>query len=181
MDEDEVEHVQRANRPYALDQRRFAVAVEGLQREPAGVDFAVLAHELRDLVVEVLSAGEGFVAELRETALHAERDARAVKQDRGLESLALKARRLQEIDEADRAFESDRVESDKGLLSRLRLYVLKDLLLIIDQKIPLLMGGSGDCWHCADPLADAGAAGLLETERNNRASTFGSIHAIIQD
>jgi hypothetical protein len=47
--------------------------------------------------------------------LHAERDARAIQEDRGLESLALKARRLQEIDEADRAFESDRVEGDKSL------------------------------------------------------------------
>jgi hypothetical protein len=62
----------------------------------------------------------------------------------------------------------------------LRLHIFKYLLLIIDQKIPLLMGGSGDCWHCADPLADAGAAGLLKMERNNRASTFGCIHAIIR-
>ena len=143
MDQHEVEHVERADRPDAFDQGRLAVPVERLKREAAGVDLAAFANELRDLVVEVLSAGKRLVAKLGEAALDAKRDARAVKQDRGLEPFPLKPRRLQQIDEADRAFERDGVKGDERLFARLRLDVLEYLLLVIDEEVALLVGRAG--------------------------------------
>ncbi len=82
------------------NERRLAVAVEGLGREPAGVDLAALGHELLKLVVEVQVAREGLVAEPREAALDTEGDAGAVEQDRGLEALALQAGGLEQVHEA---------------------------------------------------------------------------------
>ncbi len=77
-------------------------------------------------------AGEGFVAELRKAALHAQRDARAVKENRGLETLAQEPGRLKQVHQTDRTFEGDGVEGDQRLLARLRLHVLKDLFLVVD-------------------------------------------------
>ena len=83
---------------------------------------------MTDLVVEILVTRKRLVAELREAALHAERDAGAVKQDRGLEALAHQARGLQQVDEADRAFEGDGVERDQRLFAGLGFHVLENLL-----------------------------------------------------
>ena len=47
----------------ALDQRALAVAIQGLQRKAAGVDLAAFSDELLDLLVEVLVAREGLVAQ----------------------------------------------------------------------------------------------------------------------
>src|SRR3954470_12368477 len=117
MQQHEVEHVERVDRAYAFDQRALAVTVQRLQREAAGVDLAAFGHELRDLVIEVLMPRERGIPERREAALHAQRDARPVEQHRGLESLALQTRRLQQVDEADRTFERDGVEGDERLLA----------------------------------------------------------------
>jgi hypothetical protein len=54
MDEHEVEHVQRIDWADALDQRRLAVPVQGLQGETAGIRLSAFADELGDLIVEVL-------------------------------------------------------------------------------------------------------------------------------
>src|ERR1700733_3277315 len=97
MQQHEIEHVERVDRPDPLDQRRFTVAVQRLQREPAGIGLAALGHELRDLIVEVLSAREGFIADLRKAALHAESDAWAIEQNGGFEAFAEKAGRLNKI------------------------------------------------------------------------------------
>jgi hypothetical protein len=114
MQEHEVENVERVDRPDALDQRRFAVPIERLQREAAGIGLAALGDELGDLIVEVLSAWKGFVADLRKAALDAKGDAWPIKQNGGLEAFAEKAGRLKQVDEADRALEGDRVERDEG-------------------------------------------------------------------
>src|ERR1700722_8771148 len=98
MQEHEVEHVERVDRPNALDQRRFAVAVKRLKREPAGVDLAALGDELGDLIVEVLSARKGFVTDLGKAALYAQGDAWPIEQDGGLEAFAEKPGRLKQID-----------------------------------------------------------------------------------
>ena len=87
MQEDQVEHVERADRRDAGDQRAFTMAVERLQSEAAGIDLAALRHELLDLLVHRHVAGEGLVAKGREAALHAKRDAGAVEQNVGGRSL----------------------------------------------------------------------------------------------
>jgi hypothetical protein len=118
MQKHEVEHIERVDRPYPLDQRRLAVAVECLQREPAGIGLAALGDELGDLIVEILSAREGFITELGKAALYAQGDARPVEQNGGLEALAKKASRLKQVDEADRAFEGRPYGTSRGLSRR---------------------------------------------------------------
>jgi len=49
MDQHDVQYIQRADRADAFDQAGFAVSVQGLQREPAGIDLAAFGHELVDL------------------------------------------------------------------------------------------------------------------------------------
>src|SRR5215471_18907387 len=96
VQENEVEDVERTDRPDAGKQRRLAVAVEHLQRETAAEDLPAFAHELGQLVAEVLRAREWLVAQLRKAALHAQRHAGPVQQHRGLEAFALQAQRLQD-------------------------------------------------------------------------------------
>src|SRR3984957_298679 len=168
MQEHEVEHVERVDRPDALDQRRLTVPVKRLQREAAGIDFAALGDELRDLIVEVLSAWERFVADFGKAALDAEGDAWPVEQNGGLEAFALKAGRLKQVDEADRAFEGDRVERHEGLFPGLRLDVLENLFLIVDEGVAFLVGRMSDRWHRglafrlrAGPSAGAAGRGAM--------------------
>jgi hypothetical protein len=91
--------------------------------------------------------GKGLVAERREAALHAERDAGAVQQDGGLEALALQARGLQQVDEADRAFEGDGVEGDERFLARFGLNVFEDLLFVVDEVFACGVRGFEDFGH----------------------------------
>src|SRR5579862_7336142 len=77
--EDQIEHVERADRFDPFDERRLAVAVEGLQRKTAGVDFSTFAHELLHLAIHGEVTRERFVTELRKAALNAERDAWTVE------------------------------------------------------------------------------------------------------
>src|SRR5580692_2110605 len=147
MQQHEVEHVERVDWPDPLDQRRFAVAVQRLQRKAAGIGLATLGYELRDLVVEVLSAWEGFIANLRKAALYAKGDAWPVEENGGLEAFAEKAGRLKQVDEADRAFEGDRVERHEGFLAGLRLDVLENLFLIVDEGVAFLVSRVGNGWH----------------------------------
>jgi hypothetical protein len=69
----------------------FAMAIERLQRETAGIDLAAFFHELDNLVVEILVAGKCLGAECGEATLYAERDAGTVKKDGRLEALAASA------------------------------------------------------------------------------------------
>src|SRR5580658_10501603 len=89
MQENEIKHVERADRPDTGKQRRLAMAVQHLQRETAAIDLATLAHELGQLVAEVLRARKRFIAELGKAALDAERHAGTVEQNCGLEPFAL--------------------------------------------------------------------------------------------
>src|SRR5882757_11287092 len=107
VQEDDVEDVERADRDHPGDQRAFAMPVQRLEGEAAGIDLAAVGHDLLDAVVEVEVPGEGLVAELGKAALDAEGHARAVEQNRGLEPLLDEAGGLEEIDETDRAFEGD--------------------------------------------------------------------------
>src|ERR1700709_2819886 len=63
MQQLDIEHVERADRLDAFDQRRFTVPVQRLQCEAACIDLAAFFHELHQLLVEVEVAGEGFLAE----------------------------------------------------------------------------------------------------------------------
>src|SRR5262249_30656474 len=49
MQQDQVENVERIDRPYARDQRALAVPVQRLQGETAGVGLAAFLHELHQL------------------------------------------------------------------------------------------------------------------------------------
>ena len=52
-----------------------------------------------------------------------------------VEAFAQDACGLQQVDEADRALESDGVEGDEGLFARHRLYVFELLVLVVDEVI----------------------------------------------
>jgi hypothetical protein len=151
MEQDQIEHVERAHRDDPGHQRRLAVAVEGLQREPAGVDFAALFHEAGDLIVEVEMPRERLVAKGRKTALNAERHAGAVQQNRGLEPFAQQAFRLQQIHQADRPLEGHGVKGDQRLLARLRLDVLEHFFFIVDEEVALFVGGVLNSRHACVP------------------------------
>jgi hypothetical protein len=142
----QVQHVQRVDGRTPSISERFAVAVQRLQREAACVHLAAFGDELGDLVVEVQVAGEGLVAQRGKAALHAQRHAGAVQQDRGLEALALQPRGLQQVDEADRAFEGDGVEGDERLLAGFGLDVGEDLLFVVDEELAFLVQRVGDSW-----------------------------------
>lgn len=79
--------------------------------------------------------------------LIAERHTRAVEQHRRLEALALQARRLQQVHEADRSFERNRVECHERLLARFRLDVFEYFFLVIDEEISFLVQRLIDCGH----------------------------------
>src|SRR6266849_4657972 len=98
---------------------------------------------------------ECLVSELRKSALHAQRDARTVKQHRGLEAFALQPQRLKHIDEPDRAFESDGMKGNERLLAGGCLDVLENLFLVIDQIVTLLVSNRSDCRHVLLRASDA--------------------------
>ena len=123
------------------NERGLSVAVERLECETAGVDLAAFRHEFHERVVEVLLAGERFVAELRKTAHDPERHAGTVEQDAGLEAFAQKAGCLEKVDKTDRAFEGNRMKGDEGLFTGFGLYVFEDLLFVVDEIITFFMRG----------------------------------------
>src|ERR1700722_5054619 len=125
------------------------MSVKRLQREAAGVDLAAFGHELHQRVVEVLMSGECLVADLGKTALDAEGDAGAIQQDRGLETLAHQARGLQHVDEADRAFEGDRVKRHQGFFTGVCFDVFENFLFVVDQDVALFASGYRYGWHGA--------------------------------
>src|SRR5260370_35025310 len=147
VQENEIEHIDRIDRPYSGNKRRLAVTVKRLQRKAARIDLAAFAHELGQLIVEVLVTRKGFVAEFRKAALDAERHAGSIEEDRGRQALALEAQRLQHVHETNRALEGDGVKGNEGLLARLGFDVLEHLLFIVDQVVALLMSGCGDRRH----------------------------------
>src|SRR5258706_14472734 len=91
VNQDEIQHVERAYRPDARHERRLAVPVEGLQREAACEALAALGHERANALIDRQVAGKGLRSELWKAALHAEEDARSIKEDRGIEALAHEA------------------------------------------------------------------------------------------
>src|SRR5580704_10871828 len=97
--------------------------------------------------------GKRFVAELREAALKAERYTRAVEQHGGLEALAQQARGLEQVDQADGAFECHGVERDERLFSGLGFDVFEDLLLVVDQVVTFLVRRGRDLGHSSPPGA----------------------------
>src|SRR5262249_11960106 len=78
VQENEIEYIERIDRPDSRNKRGFAVTVKRLQRKAARIDLAAFAHELGQLIVEVLVAREGFVAEFWKAALDAERDSGSI-------------------------------------------------------------------------------------------------------
>src|SRR5688572_11139048 len=71
MQQNQIEHVERIDRPNSLDQTGLAVPVQGLQCEAARIGLASLHHELLQGIVHGEVTWERFVAELRKPALHA--------------------------------------------------------------------------------------------------------------
>src|SRR6202048_3126503 len=147
VQENEIEYIERIDRPDSGNERRLAVTVERLQRKAACIDLAAFAHELGQLIVEVLVTRKGFVTKLWKAALNAERHAWPIEKDRGLEALGLQTQRLKHVHEADPAFEGDGVKGDEGFLTRLGLDVLEHLLFVVDQVVALLMRGRSDGRH----------------------------------
>src|SRR5262245_61727318 len=147
VQENEIEHIERIDRSYSGNKRRLAVTVKRLQRKAARIDLAAFAHELGELIVEVLVARKRFVAEFRKAALDAEGHAGSIEEDRGFEALALEAQRLKHVHEANRTFEGDGMKGNEGFLARLGLDVLKHLLFVVDQIVALLMSDRGDSRH----------------------------------
>src|SRR6185503_5818329 len=103
MQQDHVQHVERIDRSNALDQRSLTVPVQRLQSETTSVDLATLAHEFDNLVVHGHVTRKCFAAELGKAALNAERHAGPVQEDGRFETFAQQARRLQQVDEPNRA------------------------------------------------------------------------------
>jgi len=91
MDQYDVQDIKWTDRADTFDQAGFAVPVQSLQREPAGINFAAFGHEFVDLVGVVLMARKSLVAQARKAALNAQRYARPIQQDRGFKALALQA------------------------------------------------------------------------------------------
>src|SRR5260370_3914427 len=147
VQKNEIEHIERIDRPDSRNKRWLAVTVKRLQRKAARIDLAAFTHELGQLIVEVLVARKGFVAQFRKAALDAERHAGSIEEDRGREALALEAQRLKHVHETNRALEGDGVKGNEGLLARLGFDVLEHLLFIVDQVVALLMSGCGDGRH----------------------------------
>src|SRR3954468_2695536 len=69
MQEDDVEHVEWIDGPYAGQQRGFGLTIEGLQREAARIDLAPFGHEGADLVVDHQVTGKCFAPQLGIAAL----------------------------------------------------------------------------------------------------------------
>src|SRR5260370_8664999 len=89
VQENEIEHIERTDRPDPGNKRRLAVTVKRLQRKAARIDLAAFAHELGQLIVEVLVARKGFVAEFRKPAQDPERHAVSIEEVRSRVSLVL--------------------------------------------------------------------------------------------
>ena len=90
---------------------------------------------------------EGCITKLRETALNAKRDTRAVKENRCFKSLVNQATCLEQVHKADGALEGHRVKSDQCFFARFGFDVGKDLLLVINQKIARLVCRTADSRH----------------------------------
>ena len=147
VEQEDVEHVERADGPDPWNERRLAVAVERLEREPARVDLAALGHEGADLLVDDEVPGERLGRELRKAPLDAEQHARPIQEDARLEPLPHQARGLQHVHEADRPLERHGMEGDERLLSGLGLHVFEYLLLVVDEEIAFLVLGQCDGGH----------------------------------
>ncbi len=147
MQQHDVEHIERIDRRDARHQGAFAMAIEGLQGKATGIDLAALVHELLQPCVEVEMAIEGGVAELGKTALHAEGDARSVKQDRGFKPFIDQATRLQQVDQTDGSFKGDGVKRDQRFFTRFGFHIGEHLLLVVHEKITRLIGRTADSRH----------------------------------
>src|SRR5580658_283021 len=145
--EDDVEDVERAYRAYAGNQRGFAVAIERLEGEAARVDLAPLGHEGTHLLIDDQMTWKRFGAELRKAPLDAEEHPRTIEEHARFESLSHEAYGLEHVDQADRAFEGDRVKSDERLLAGLGFDIFEDLLFVVDEEVAFLVSGQIDGRH----------------------------------
>src|SRR5260370_3318921 len=118
VQENEIEHIEWTDRPDSGNKRRLAVTVKRLQRKAARIDLAAFTHELGQLIVEVLVARKGFVAEFRKAAQDAEGHAGSIEEDRSRDALQLEAQRLKHVHETNRALEDNVVTVNNVLLPR---------------------------------------------------------------
>src|SRR4029453_6426909 len=119
-------------------------------REPARVDVRAFLQERLDLVVDRQVTGERLLA-YRGVAAGARReeDSGSVKHDAHVEPLATQSGRGEEVDECHRPLVRHCVDEDKGLLARICLDVLEDLLLGVVEVRALGGALHADCrlWH----------------------------------
>src|SRR5271165_6685196 len=152
MDQDEVEHIKRADRLDSGNQGRFSVPVKSLERESARIDFSTFFHELNQTLIHCEVPWERFVPESRESSLNAECDSRAVEQDRGFEPLPEEAGCCQGVYQADRSFEGNRMKRYQRLFPRLGFDILEYLLFVIDEIISFFMSCCCYCGHGIEVL-----------------------------
>src|SRR5579875_1171853 len=132
-----VQHVERVEGLDPFDQVVLSEAVQGPHRESAGVDVGAFLEKGLDLVVDGEVTREGLLAD-RGVAAGAggEEHPRPVEDDVDVEALPDQAGRRQQVHQGDRPLVGDGVDEDVGLLPRLRLDVLEDLLLRVVEKLP---------------------------------------------
>ena len=102
--EGRVEHVERVERLDAGDQVVLAEAVEGAHGEPAGVDRRPFLQQGLDLVVDRQMAGEGLLADRRDSRGCQTPAARRARTGRSMTSKPLRTRRV-EVSRLTRATE----------------------------------------------------------------------------
>ena len=111
------------------------------------------------MIVEVLRAGEGLVADLGEAALDAEGDAGSIQEDGRFIAFARESDRLEDVHEANGALERDGVESDESLLAGFGFDILEDLFLVVYEEIAFLVCGRCYGCHVGPPCLGGGMGG----------------------
>lgn len=147
MDEDTVEDVEGIDGDDSGDEGFLGLAVEGLGREAARVDFSAFFHELGEALVDEKVSGEGFFSEGGESALEAHGDSGSVEENGRLVAFPLETGCGEGVDDGNRAFESDGVEGDEGFFAGVGLDVFEDFFFVIDEEVAVFVHWFINSWH----------------------------------
>ena len=97
MHQDDVEHIERRDRPNTRDKSLFGLAVECLGGKSASIDFTALFHKCLQTLIYEKVTGKSFVSKGWETSLKTHRYTRAVQQNRSLVSFPLQPSSRQRV------------------------------------------------------------------------------------
>ena len=162
---------------HALHHVDLPHAVERGGGEPARVDVAALVHERLQLLVVAEGAGERLVTDLGVAARgRGHQRARAVEHQVGVEALPVDPGRGQHVHQTHGPLEGHGVHEDVGVLSWLRLDVLEDLVLVVDDRVALLDALTHDLCHCRTPSLVGLMCSGVEMARLSRAPAGGGAH-----